>query len=137
MAYEVEHTDDEWRKLLGADRFRILRRAGTEPAFSNEYWDNHEDGLYRCGGCANLLFDSKDKFDSGTGWPSFTRPTRDEAVEEHTDRTFGMARTEVVCARCGGHLGHVFNDGPPPRGLRYCMNSGSLTFEPRGTADRG
>jgi peptide-methionine (R)-S-oxide reductase len=131
MPYEVEHTDDEWRAMLTPEAFRILRRAGTEPAFRNEYWDNHADGRYRCGGCDRLLFDSADKFDSGTGWPSFTRPIEPAAVEEETDSTFGMARTEVRCARCGSHLGHVFDDGPPPTGLRYCMNSGALKFEAR------
>lgn len=131
MPYEVEHSDEEWRKLLTADRFRILRRAGTEPPFANKYWDNHDDGAYRCGGCAAPLFDSGDKFDSGTGWPSFTRPISEDAVETRTDSTFGMTRTEVLCATCGGHLGHLFDDGPPPDHTRYCMNSGALDFEPR------
>jgi peptide-methionine (R)-S-oxide reductase len=131
MSYEIEHTDDEWRGILSPNAFRILRRAGTEPAFNNEYWDNHADGFYDCGGCDRRLFDSADKFDSGTGWPSFTRPIESEAVETHVDSGFGMARTEVRCARCGGHLGHVFDDGPPPLGTRYCMNSGALAFKPR------
>lgn len=131
MGYEVEHTDDEWRALLTPDRFRILRRAGTEPPFANEYWDNHRDGTYHCGGCGAPLFDSRDKFDSGTGWPSFTRPVIAGAVAARRDDSLGMVRTEVTCARCGSHLGHVFGDGPPPTGERYCMNSGSLTFEPR------
>lgn len=131
MAYEVEHTDDEWRKLLSADQFRILRRAGTEPPFANAYWDNHGEGVYRCGACRRLLFDSKDKFDSGTGWPSFTQPVEDGAVETRTDSTLGMVRTEVLCARCGSHLGHRFPDGPPPTHMRFCMNSGALDFEPR------
>ena len=131
MAYEIEHTDDEWRAILSPDAFRILRRAGTEPAFGNEYWDNHSDGVYRCGGCDRVLFDSADKFDSGTGWPSFTRPIEPHAVETHVDSGFGMVRTEVRCARCGGHLGHLFEDGPAPLGARYCMNSGALVFKPR------
>lgn len=131
MAYEVSHTDAEWRELLTPDQFRVLRRQGTEPAFANEYWDNHADGVYRCAGCDRELFDSKDKFESGTGWPSFARPIVPEAVETHSDTTFGMTRTEVVCSRCGGHLGHLFPDGPSPTFKRYCMNSASLKFVPR------
>ena len=131
MAYEVSHTDAEWREMLTPDQFRVLRRAGTEPAFANEYWDNHTAGIYQCGACSRELFDSDDKFDSGTGWPSFTRPIDPDAVEMQTDTQFGMTRTEVRCARCGSHLGHVFPDGPPPTHQRYCMNSAALTFEPR------
>ena len=131
MAYEVVHTDAEWRELLTPDQFRVLRRAGTEPSFDNEFWDNHEDGVYSCAGCDRTLFDSADKFDSGTGWPSFKRPIEPAAVETETDTQFGMTRTEVRCSRCGGHLGHVFEDGPPPTFKRYCMNSASLTFAPR------
>jgi peptide-methionine (R)-S-oxide reductase len=133
MSREIEHSDDEWRSLLTTERFRILRRGGTEPAFANAYWDDHDEGEYHCGGCGALLFQSRDKFDSGTGWPSFARPVDEGAVEEHTDASLGMVRTEVVCARCGGHLGHVFDDGPPPSRKRYCMNSGALTFEPSQT----
>jgi peptide-methionine (R)-S-oxide reductase len=131
MPYKVNHTDAEWRELLTPDQFRVLRREGTEPSFDNEFWNNHADGVYRCAGCARELFDSDDKFDSGTGWPSFTRPIEQGAVEEHTDTQFGMTRTEVRCARCGGHLGHVFPDGPAPTFQRYCMNSAALTFEAR------
>jgi peptide-methionine (R)-S-oxide reductase len=131
MPHEVVHTDEEWREILTPDEFRVLRRAGTEPAFNNEYWDNHEPGVYRCRACDKLLFDSDDKFDSGTGWPSFTKPVEPDAVETETDTTFFMKRTEVRCARCGGHLGHLFMDGPAPLGTRYCMNSLSLRFEPR------
>lgn len=132
MAYEVTHTDEEWRALLTPDQFRVLRRAGTEPSFHNDYWDDHTAGLYRCRACGRSLFDSADKFDSGTGWPSFTRPIEPAAVETRTDKEFGMTRTEVRCSRCGSHLGHLFNDGPKPLGTRYCMNSASLLLEPRG-----
>ena len=131
MAYQVSHTDAEWRELLTPDQFRVLRRQGTEPSFGNEFWDNHAAGVYHCAGCGQPLFDSDDKFDSGTGWPSFTRSIEPRAVETHTDSQFGMTRTEVRCPRCGGHLGHLFDDGPAPARMRYCMNSASLTFEPR------
>jgi peptide-methionine (R)-S-oxide reductase len=131
MPYEVRHTEAEWREILTPDEFRVLRRAGTELAFHNEYWDNNEPGTYRCRACGRGLFDSDDKFDSGSGWPSFTRPVDPEAVQAHTDTTFGMRRTEVLCSRCGSHLGHLFLDGPAPYGTRYCMNSLSLRFEAR------
>jgi peptide-methionine (R)-S-oxide reductase len=131
MPYTVTHTDTEWRELLTPDQFRVLRRQGTEPSFANQYWDNHAPGMYQCAGCGRDLFSSDDKFDSGTGWPSFTRPIDPYAVETHTDTQFGMTRTEVRCSRCGGHLGHVFDDGPAPTRKRYCMNSAAFTFEPR------
>ena len=132
MPYEIEHTDEEWKRILSPDAYRVLRRAGTEPAFANEFWDNHDDGTYLCGGCGRPLFDSRDKYDSGSGWPSFTKPIEPAAVETHTDTSLFMKRTEVRCTRCGGHLGHLFDDGPAPLGARYCMNSASLRFEPRG-----
>ena len=123
--------EQEWRKRLTPEQYHVLREAGTEPAFSGRYCNNHEDGQYRCAGCGELLFDSGSKYDSGSGWPSFTSPVADDVVEEHSDVTHGMRRTEVRCAKCDGHLGHVFPDGPGPEGLRYCMNSASLDFKPR------
>ncbi|HXZ23519.1 MAG TPA: peptide-methionine (R)-S-oxide reductase MsrB [Methanomassiliicoccales archaeon] len=125
-------TDIEWKSILDPEAYRLLRRKGTEPAFTGKYWNNHRRGTYACAGCELPLFSSNDKFESGTGWPSFTRPVSGDVVEELTDRSLGMVRTEVACARCGGHLGHVFDDGPPPTGRRYCMNSGALHFVEQG-----
>jgi peptide-methionine (R)-S-oxide reductase len=129
MRKMVVRTEEEWRRALTPDQFRILRQKGTEPPFYNEYHDNKRKGKYLCAGCGSELFSSSAKFDSGTGWPSFFQPVAPDAVEFHEDRTYLMVRTEVACAACGGHLGHVFDDGPPPTGQRYCMNSGALRFE--------
>jgi peptide-methionine (R)-S-oxide reductase len=127
---EITKTEDQWREELSPEQYAVLRQAGTEPAFTGKYWDNHDDGMFHCAACGAPLFSSDTKFESGTGWPSFTEPAVADAVELHEDRTHGMVRTEVVCRRCGGHLGHVFPDGPGPTGQRYCINSCSLDLEP-------
>jgi peptide-methionine (R)-S-oxide reductase len=130
MRERIHRTDEEWRSLLTPEQFRVLRRAGTEPAFSGALTDTEEPGIYHCAGCGVTLFSSGAKFHSGCGWPSFFEPIEDDAVTEHQDASFGMTRIEVRCSTCDGHLGHVFEDGPPPTGLRYCINSVSLEFKP-------
>ena len=129
MAPEIDRTVEEWRAQLEPERFHVLREKGTEPAFTGTLLDVHDPGMFRCAACGAELFRSDDKFDSGSGWPSFTQAVADGVVDEHQDRSFGMRRTEITCARCGGHLGHVFPDGPAPTGMRYCVNSLSLEFE--------
>ena len=128
MVDKINKTNEEWKKILTPEQFRVLRQKGTEYAFTGQYWNNHEKGIYQCAACKTDLFSSDTKFESGTGWPSFWQPILRENVEVAKDDSLGMERDEVVCARCGGHLGHVFDDGPKPTGLRYCMNSVSLFF---------
>ncbi len=129
MSADSDLTDAQWREKLTAEQYQILRKKGTERAFSGIYWDAKDPGIYRCAGCGAELFASDAKFDSGCGWPSFTQPADESGVEEHVDRSHGMSRTEVTCRQCGGHLGHVFPDGPAPTGLRYCINSASIDLD--------
>jgi peptide-methionine (R)-S-oxide reductase len=126
---KIKKTEEEWRRELTPEQYAILRQKGTEPAFSGALYENHEDGMYHCAACGAGLFKSDAKFESGSGWPSFYLPADQSAIETHEDVSHGMRRIEVTCARCGGHLGHVFPDGPKPTGLRYCINSASLKFE--------
>ena len=129
--HEIEKSDSEWREQLSDEEFRVCRLKGTEAPFSGNYWNDWTDGIYRCTCCGETLFEADTKFDAGCGWPSFYQPANAQSIEEQRDGSHGMIRTEVMCRRCGAHLGHVFNDGPHPTGLRYCINSVSIKLDPK------
>jgi peptide-methionine (R)-S-oxide reductase len=131
MTDTIEKTDDEWRKLLSPEQYHVLRQKGTERAFTGAYWKTKDPGTYLCAACGNELFSSDTKYESGSGWPSFYAPLGEDKVATETDHSHGMVRTEAMCGRCGSHLGHVFEDGPNPTGLRFCMNSASLKLKPK------